>query len=454
MPQEIPGLPAPLDAFPVYRVHERKNGSERYELLRLTVEAAAKPTHEQLYETLQALPAGTRNWLTRQVVRKAASIHDRFKEEALATAYHWCTAGLVRLDLLPPRHEGNPGPLIGWKLTEGVSSYANNQREQTEQETMSISAQLAEARARLADHPLVPLLLASDAMDIEYKSHLLIVAENAAEGTILAGRMSELRTYLTDGELATLLVARQQYRDYKPVGELARGGQAIVFSSRHKHTDQIVAVKRAKSRDDSAVRRMRREIEVAEIFGGHPHIMPILDASPDGDWFVMPLAQTTALLEMDQLRQAQQLKAIVMSVLDGLRKPHAKGWIHRDIKPENILKIQGRWVVADWGIGKRPHGQTSTPGHTRAGTLYGTEGYAAPELSDDAHKAGPEADIYSVGQLIGAILTGRVPQANIPLLPDDRGWREVVAAATAFDPQSRPSDVDEFEDLCAPLWHG
>jgi len=103
------------------------------------------------------------------------------------------------------------------------------------------------------------------------------------------------------------------------------------------------------------------------------------------------------------------------------------------------------------GIGKRPRGQTSTPGHTRAGTLYGTAGYAAPELSDDAHMAGPEADIYSIGQLIGAILTGRVPQANMSLLPEDPGWREVVACATQFDPQRRPSNVDGFLDLCVSL---
>ncbi|HZM84248.1 MAG TPA: hypothetical protein VFC19_51670 [Candidatus Limnocylindrales bacterium] len=301
MPQEIPGLPSPLDAYPVYRVHERKDGSERYELLRLTVEAAAKPTDAQVHEALAALPAGTRNWLTRQEVRKAVSIHDRLKEEAISTAYHWCATGLVRLNLLPPRSEGNPGPLMGWKLTEAVSRYANDQREQAEQVTMSISAQLDEARGRLEGHPLVPLLLAGDAMEVEYKSHLLAVAKDAAAGTLLAGRMPEMRTCLTDGELVNLLVARQQHRDYKPVRELARGGQAIVFSARHKYTDQIIAVKRTKPRDDSAVRRMRREIEVAEIFAGHPHIMPILDASPDGDWFVMPLAQTTALLEMDQL---------------------------------------------------------------------------------------------------------------------------------------------------------
>jgi serine/threonine protein kinase len=63
--------------------------------------------------------------------------------------------------------------------------------------------------------------------------------------------------------------------------------------------------------------------------------------------------------------------------------------------------------VADWGLTRRPRGQPTNPGRTRAGTMFGTEGFADPELSADAHNAGPEADIYSIGQIIGwALLLG------------------------------------------------
>src|SRR6266851_10242514 len=102
------------------------------------------------------------------------------------------------------------------------------------------------------------------------------------------------------------------------------------------------------------------------------------------------------------------------SVCEGLRRPHVEGWIHRDIKPGNLLLLDGRWVVGDWGQGRRPRGETSDPRRTRTGTGFGTEGFAAPELSDDAHEVTPATDIYSLGQLVGALLTGSSPQSNIP----------------------------------------
>ncbi|MFD7446342.1 hypothetical protein [Streptomyces sp. NPDC059909] len=59
--------------------------------------------------------------------------------------------------------------------------------------------------------------------------------------------------------------------------------------------------------------------------------------------------------------------------------PH-DGWIHRDIKPSNILLLDGRWTLADWGIVRRPSGQTTKVGRPRLS--IGTPEFAAPELSE------------------------------------------------------------------------
>jgi len=134
---------------------------------------------------------------------------------------------------------------------------------------------------------------------------------------------------------------------------------------------------------------------------------------------------------------------LVTAVCEALREPHQLGWIHRDLKPDNLLKRGDRWVVADWGLGRRPRGQTSDPRRTRVGERFGTEGFAAPELSVNAHDVGPQADVYSIGQIVGWALTGRWPQANVPLLPPGP-WRNVVKAATHLDPGQRPASVDEL----------
>jgi serine/threonine-protein kinase len=128
-----------------------------------------------------------------------------------------------------------------------------------------------------------------------------------------------------------------------------------------------------------------------------------------------------------------------------LRRPHADDRIHRDIKPANILLLNDTWVVADWGLGRQPRGQTSVPRRTRTGTGFGSEGFAAPEVSSgNPHDVKASADIYSIGRLIAAIVTGKSPEQNLPLLPEGGPWRAVVTKATHHKPTDRPQDVDEF----------
>jgi hypothetical protein len=227
------------------------------------------------------------------------------------------------------------------------------------------------------------------------------------------------------------------------------GGQAEVFRARHKPSGITVALKRAKPATTDARARMRREIEAAQLLGGNPHVMPVLDHSDQHDWFVMPLAGDTAETTRSQLTEGARLRELVAAICAALRPAHEAGWIHRDLKPPNLLWLDGRWTVADWGLTRRPRGQTTSPDRTRAGEAFGTDGWAAPELSSDPHSAGPPADIYSIGQVIGWAVTGNRPQANTPLIPPGGPWRQVVKAATQPDPARRPPTVDALLQLIA-----
>lgn len=187
---------------------------------------------------------------------------------------------------------------------------------------------------------------------------------------------------------------------------------------------------------------MRREIEIGRLLDGHPHAMPVLDSGADHTWFVMPWADATAVQRQELLREPTELRALVHALASVLAAAHEHDWLHGDIKPSNILYFDGRWALADWGIVRRPRGQTTKAGRT--GHFLGTEGFAAPELSRTPHEATASSDIYGVGRVIAWALTGTLPETNIPLQAPPGPWRPIVRAATQQDPQRRPQTVSDL----------
>jgi serine/threonine protein kinase len=75
-----------------------------------------------------------------------------------------------------------------------------------------------------------------------------------------------------------------------------------------------------------------------------------------------------------------------------------------------------------------------------------TAEFGAPELSVDPHNATAASDIYSLGKVIGWLLTGTDPQPNVPLLPSGP-WRGVVRQCTFHEASQRPQTIAEFLDL-------
>ncbi|MEU7340385.1 serine/threonine-protein kinase [Streptomyces sp. NPDC007074] len=234
-------------------------------------------------------------------------------------------------------------------------------------------------------------------------------------------------------------------------------GMADVFRATHKLTGTPVVLKQLFGRHPlpRLRARMKREIQIGRLLSSHPHAMPIWDADPDNAWFVMPVGESiTASQWQAELRDDAGLRALLDALCSVLSVAHdahdadsPHGWVHRDIKPSNVLRLDGRWVLADWGLTRRPAGQTSHPQRTKHGARMGSLGFAAPEQMSDPHSAGPPADLYSLGQLIGWAVTGREPQQNLPLMPPSGPWRAVVYEATQMDPNRRPPTVQAFREL-------
>ena len=82
--------------------------------------------------------------------------------------------------------------------------------------------------------------------------------------------------------------------------------------------------------------------------------------------------------------------------------------IHRDIKPSNILiDSKGRPRVTDFGLAKRVDSGSEL---TATGQILGTPSYMPPEQAAGQIKAvGPAANLYALGAVLYAALTGRPP---------------------------------------------
>jgi len=171
------------------------------------------------------------------------------------------------------------------------------------------------------------------------------------------------------------------------------------------------------------------------------------------------LAQGLTHDKEGQIVQGQPLKVEevirytiqVCKVLDYLqgRQPPV---IHNDIKPANIILDQnsGRTVLVDFGTAKTRYARQAAgqPGRQQS-SVYGTVGYAAPELYDGS--AEPRSDVYALAATAYHLLTDDDPRSHpfqfpkMDAIPEP--LRKVLGEALAAKVEERPSAVQFGERL-------
>ena len=203
------------------------------------------------------------------------------------------------------------------------------------------------------------------------------------------------------------------YEIAKPIG---RGGMGTVYEAVDHGTGRSVAVKTLAAHlgDDPGLRkRFAAEIETLKSLQ-HPCIVQLLAfGEEDGQpYFAMELVRGRSLEQM--LRSGRtfdwrETVGIAIDITRALKSAHDHGVVHRDLKPANLLfpeepSADAAVKLADFGIA-RLFGSSC---HTMAGTIVGTAEYMAPEQAT----GGPvdhRVDLYALGLVIYAMLTGRPP---------------------------------------------
>ncbi|HRF02846.1 MAG TPA: protein kinase [Pirellulaceae bacterium] len=288
-----------------------------------------------------------------------------------------------------------------------------------------------------------------------------------------------------DQDAAEVLDGRRMASRFTLLRKLGEGGLGTVWLARDERLRRNVALKEMSTSaalSPAAWQRFRRE---AEITGSleHPNVVPIYQSGVDPDsglpFYVMRfLGKKTlaaAIVEYHQRRLAGQRNAVefhrlltaFLGVCQAVAYAHSRHVIHRDLKPENVaLDHFGQVLVLDWGLAKHLEDADPTGGNeasadagegarTLAGEIVGTPLYMAPEqAAGRLDEIDQRTDVYGLGAILFAILTGQAPHEKSAA--NGRGTtarvEQLLDAISKHDPP-RPRTIDsdiprELDEIC------
>lgn len=250
-------------------------------------------------------------------------------------------------------------------------------------------------------------------------------------------------------DIGEALVGQLVDARYRLVRVLGSGAFGFVFEAEHVAAAQVlarVALKLIPHRIAGGVEQfaeLKRGLALS-----HPNVIRCYSA---GDasvrlndkpfpvlYLAMELAESTLAeqLRHGRLGQAEAIE-VLRDVASGLAYLVESDLAHRDLKPSNVLRVGGRWKIADFGV--------SAPlnaGQTAIADAAGTFMYQPPESFDG--KVSPAGDCWSLGVMLLESLTGQWPfDAASP-----GEWLYLLKESEANIPPGLPEPFDEIIPGC------
>ncbi|HET6424226.1 MAG TPA: protein kinase [Planctomycetaceae bacterium] len=205
---------------------------------------------------------------------------------------------------------------------------------------------------------------------------------------------------------------RETLGPYQLLEEIGAGGMGTVYLAKHRETQDLAAIKVLPpqlAREEGFVMRFTREAEMLRTLT-NPHVVRLLDSGVDDEtyYFVMEYVDGETLayrLRRDHRLPWKEAFEIAVQLCSALKAAHDAGIIHRDLKPSNVLLSKtGDVKLTDFGVAQL----FASERLTITGGVIGTAEYMSPEQAQ-GQRATKRSDLYSLGVLLYAMLTGRPP---------------------------------------------
>ncbi|HET6883273.1 MAG TPA: serine/threonine protein kinase [Pirellulales bacterium] len=199
---------------------------------------------------------------------------------------------------------------------------------------------------------------------------------------------------------------------YRAERFLGAGAYGQVWVAVDTNTGRRVAIKFYLHRGGLDWTILTREVERLALLFADRYVVQLIEVGWDSDppYFVMEYLERGSLADRLNTGPIEVAEAVELfrDVAIGLVHAQGKGVLHCDLKPANVLLDQdGHPRLADFGQSRLSDEQSPS-----LGTLF----YMAPEQAD--LKAAPDArwDVYALGALLYAMITGSPPYRSTEAL--------------------------------------
>lgn len=220
---------------------------------------------------------------------------------------------------------------------------------------------------------------------------------------------------------------------YELQHELGRGAYGEVWLAIDRNTGRKVAIKFFSSHKGLDWPLLKREVDKLVQVVGERRIVHLLKVGWDADppYYVMEYLEGGSLADRmhDGPLSVRNAVRWFWEVAQALAYLHGKAILHCDLKPANVLLDEGGQIrLADFGQARLSH---------ESGPALGTLFYMAPEQLEAQAKPDVRSDIYSLGALLYAMLTGKPPYAT------EEASRQLASGDTVSDRLARYREIVE-----------